>query len=418
MKRCPYCSAALPEEVSFCPYCAKSVNVRTAVPTLRRIPRRVRLGVWVLAVLVLLALFGWRNARPQVYDNGTAEAVYTNENGTYQICIAWANTPFTPCNDRYNMAELNFNYRYPALLYVNHVETDTHAGQVFLQTVERVTAEFVDPPEALGISCTQPQPDADYVPDAACISYVDYSISEQGTCTAQLVFTLHMKNGDIIRVRQNQHFETIPTYDYTPEDAPMETLEALQSFIDGIERTIQGDAIINIHLPPVTYDGGLTLANRSVNLIGSTDGEGNRTTFTGTMQVTEQSGRIFYFNGIDFVGDDTGVGLSASARLHLTGCRVAGWKTGALAYGYSWVNADECVFEDNIVGLQFNSIGSNVSDTRYEENVFQNNGTAVLLESVPTDVSMRFPGCTFAGNEKDFDNQCGQTLELSEATFQ
>lgn len=89
-----------------------------------------------------------------------------------------------------------------------------------------------------------------------------------------------------------------------------------------------------------------------------------------------------------------------------------------MAYGYSWVNADECVFEDNIVGLQFNSIGSNVSDTRYEENVFQNNGTAVLLESVPTDVSMRFPGCTFAGNEKDFDNQCGQTLELSEATFQ
>ncbi len=286
MKRCPYCGAALPEEASFCPYCAKSVNVRTAVPTLRRIPRRVRLGVGVLAVLVLLALFGWRNARPQVYDNGTAEAVYTNENGTYQICIAWANTPFTPCNDRYNMAELNFNYRYPALLYVNHVETDTHAGQVFLQTVERVTAEFVDPPEALGISCTQPQPDADYVPDAACISYVDYSISEQGTCTAQLVFTLHMKNGDIIRVRQNQHFETIPTYDYTPEDAPMETLDALQSFIDGIERTIQGDAIINIHLPPVTYDGGLTLANRSVNLIGSTDGEGNRTTFTGTMQVT------------------------------------------------------------------------------------------------------------------------------------
>ncbi len=418
MKVCLHCGAALPEEASFCPYCAKSVNVRTAVSLPRRLPRRVWLGVGALAAAVLLAMLGWRSTQPKVYDNGTAEAVYTNENGAYQICIAWANTPFTPCDDRYNMAELNFGYRYPVLLYVNHLESDTHAGQVFLQTVESVTAEFVDSPEALRISCTQPRPNTDYIPDAACISFVDYNISEQGMYTTQLVITLRMKNGDTIRVRQNQHFETIPTYDYTPEDVPMETLETLQSSIDDITRTAQSDAIINIHLPPVIYDGGLTLADRSINLIGSTDGEGNRTTFTGTMQVTEQNGRIFYFDGIDFVGDGTGVGLSASARLHLTGCRVAGWKTGALAYGHSWVNADERVFENNVVGLQFNSIGSNVSDTVYEENVFRNNGTAVLLESVPSDMSMKFPGCTFAGNDKDFDNQCGQTLELAEATFQ
>lgn len=418
MKSCPHCGASLPEQAAFCPYCAQSVSNRKSVQPPRRVPQRLLWGGAALLLLAALALFGWQYSRPKVYDNGTSEVIYQTDGSTYQICIAWANEPFTPFDDRYSTVELDFDYRYPVLIYVNHVESDTHAGETFLQKVDRVTAEFVDAPEVLHISCTDPAPQTEYIPNAACITYVDFNISEAGDYTAELVVTLEMKNGDTVRIHQNHHFHTIPTYDYTPGDTPMGTLEEVQALIDGVTKGVQGDAIINVHLPAVTYDGGLTLNDRSVNLIGSTDEAGNRTTFTGTMQITAPEGGIFYFDDIDFIGDSGSVGLSASARLHLTGCRVSGWKTGALAYGYSWVNADECIFEDNLVGLRFNSIGSAVSDTLYEDNVFQNNGTAIVLESVPTDISMKFPGCTFSGNEKDFDNQCGQTLELSEATFE
>lgn len=418
MKQCPYCGALLLEAASFCPHCAQSVNHRTTVSLPRRMPRRVWLSGAMLALVILLVAGIWQIARPRVYDNGTAEVRYQDDGSTYQLCIAWANAPFTSVDDRYSTAELDFDYRYPVLLYANHVESDTHAGETFLQKVDKVSAEFAGAPETLRISCTAPAPQKDYIPDAACITYVDFNICEAGDYTAELVLTLEMKNGDTIRIHQNHHFHTIPTYNYTPADTSMETLEEVQALVDEITGRAEKDAVINLHLPAVTYDGGLTLASRAVNLIGSTDEVGNRTTFTGTMQITAPEGGIFYFDEIDFIGDSGSVGLSASARLHLTGCRVSGWKTGALAYGYSWVNTDKCVFENNVVGLQFNSIGDSVSDTRYEENIFRNNGTAVLLESVPTDISMKFPGCTFSGNKKDFDNQCGQTLELSEATFE
>lgn len=420
-KQCPHCGAALPVKASFCPVCTESLNRRTVIiPPKPVLGKALRAGVVCLLVLALsLGLYGfYRDSRPKIYDNGTAEVLYPAENSTYQICIAWADEPFTPFDDRYSTAELDFPYRYPVLLYVNHAESDTHAGETFLQRVERVTAEFIDAPEALRISCTAPAPNTDYIPDAACITYVDYNVSEAGDYTAELVLTLELTSGDVVRLHQNHHFYTIPTYDYTPEDMPMETLKDVQGLIDEVTKRVSGEAVINVHLPPVTYDGGLTLRDRPVNLIGSTDEAGNRTAFTGTMQITAPQGDIFYFDNIDFTGNHTAVGLSASARLHLTNCRVSGWKTGALAYGYSWVNADGCIFENNLVGLRFNSIGSAVSDTLYEDNMFRENGTAVVLESVPTDISLKFPGCTFTGNEEDFDNQCGQTLELDGATFE
>ena len=158
---------------------------------------------------------------------------------------------------------------------------------------------------------------------------------------------------------------------------------------------------------------------RSISLTGSEDSQGNRTTFTGTVQLELSNRRLVYFEGIDFVGSGDGVGLSAAGRLHLTDCRVAGWRTGALCYGTSWINADECVIENNGIGLHFNnsSFGS-ISDSRYANNIFRDNGTAVLLENTGTDVSLKFNGSRFTGNGADFDNRCGQELDLTGATFE
>ena len=57
-------------------------------------------------------------------------------------------------------------------------------------------------------------------------------------------------------------------------------------------------------------------------------------------------------------------------------------------------------------------------DSRYMGDVFRNNGTAVLLERVPTRESLSFPDTVFSGNGTDIDNRCGQELDLSETVFE
>ena len=88
-----------------------------------------------------------------------------------------------------------------------------------------------------------------------------------------------------------------------------------------------------------------------------------------------------------------------------------------LAYGRTWVNCMNCRFEDNQVGFHFNATDDAVSHTTYSDNEFINNGTAVLLESVPTDVSLKFPGSVFSGNGTDIDNRCGREVNISQTTF-
>ena len=44
-----------------------------------------------------------------------------------------------------------------------------------------------------------------------------------------------------------------------------------------------------------------------------------------------------------------------------------------------------------------------------------NNGTAVLMENVPTDIPLDFAGTVFSGNDTDVDNQCDHPIDLSNA---
>ena len=110
--------------------------------------------------------------------------------------------------------------------------------------------------------CSQPAYN-EGAPECPLISLIDFT-GESGT--AELVWTFQMKNGDTIYLRQTYEVVPIPVYDYHPEDYPMDTAEELQALID----TIGGQAndpvaVINLHLPPVTYEGGITIRDRSLN---------------------------------------------------------------------------------------------------------------------------------------------------------
>ena len=412
-QRCPRCGAALPEEASFCPFCAGSINRRTAVepPSLRG--RCVLRALLFSAVLAAAVLAVFLLTRPRVYD-GVGEVVYTDADGTYQLVLA------LPENRYEALAEQSFHaaegepYRVPSRLYINHTDSGADAGQLFLQKVDSATAELLPLDESLGtVSCSAPAPHS-AAPDAALVSLVDFTARD--AYTAQMVWTLHMTNGDTIRLRQELHVALIHTYNYHPEDAPMETLADLQALVDELAETAEPYDKLNLFLPPVTYEGSLVMEERPINLYGSEE-NGRRTTFTGTLRVASRDSWITYIQGIDFVGDG-GVGISASARLWVEDCTFTGWKTGVLGYGDAWANVIGCTLVNNETGFHFNSEEGAASHSMYNDNRFVDNGTAVLLERVPTDLTLNFQDSLFYGNGTDIDNLCRQPIDITQAVFE
>lgn len=412
-RTCPHCGAFLHEKASFCPHCAKSLNQRTEPKLPRPICwRALRAGI-ALLLLLGIGIGIYLHNRPRVYD-AKGEVIYADADGTYQVVLAWANNRYEPAYEVHQNAELDGAFRYPVRLYINHVDSGADAGQLFLQKVERVTTEIIQPADSPSpMACTEPAPNG-YSPDAALVTFLDYSGRSGKT---QLLWTLYLKNGDIIRLRQDEIIHPIQTYNYDSTVAPMDTLAGLQALIDKIADTIEPEAVVNIYLPAVTYEGSLVMERRPVNLYGSTDG-GARTTFIDPIRVASQGSWITYIKDVDFIGSGGGIGISASARLWVENCRFTGWKTAVLGYGTAWVNTIECRFENNEVGFHFNSTGASASHTMFNGNEFCGNGTAVLLENVPTDLIMNFQGTLFSENGTDIDNRCNQPLDITEAIFQ
>ena len=414
-KICPHCGAQLPDMASFCPHCAQSVTQRREFRPPRRLPRRVLRGALLVLVLGTLALSAYLYTRPKVYDNGAAEVIYTDDDGSYQLLLNYFGDRFQPMTDYSEELEEGTTSNKPSRLFINHVDTGVNAKEVFLRKVEAINVELLrggDSPEPW--QYTQPQA-SDYDLEAASRSILTYT---DRSGDMELRWNIRMKNGDTIRLYQRMKLGMVPTRHFYPEDVPMNTLEDLQALVDQVNETITSDVIVYIHLPAVTYEGSLLLEQRSMNLIGSEGPDGARTTFTGTLQATAQNGYICQFQNLCFTGDGEGVGVSASARINFNHCQFTGWRTGVLCYGSSWVNIKDSVFEDNTVGFHFNSTSDNRNDHMYSGNLFRRNGTAVLLESVPSDQPLYFEGARFSRNGTDIDNRCGQKVDISQAVFE
>ena len=201
-------------------------------------------------------------------------------------------------------------------------------------------------------------------------------VTSTGIHSAELTVSIQMKNGDVIRLHQTQAMEGIMTHHFTSGDTPLNTVSDLEVLLARLDEMVGPEDKVYIHLPPVTYTEELFVSGRAINFIGSTDEAGNRTAFTAPIRVESERGWVFFLEGFDLLGSGEGTGLSAAARVHLTDCRIAGWETGVLAHTSAWVNADECVFEDNAAGFCFDATRGTPSDSRYVNNLFQNNGTA------------------------------------------
>ncbi len=413
-QKCPHCGATLPEGASFCPHCAKTLPGRKKARKATPLRRKLLIGLLIVVVLAAGVSAWYFATRPDTYE-GKGGVYYSDENGDYQIAIAFANGRTNPQTERWSEGVPGEQYRFPSMLFINDAATGEDATEAFSKNLESITAEVLDPTEGnLEMTCTEPAHEADYVPDAIVVSFVDYMNSGK----AEMVWTITMKNGDTIKVSQDMIIEETPVYDYHYEDYPMETTEELQDLVNEIAKNAESNAVVNLYLPPVTYDGPLEIPHLGMNIYGCTDGP-QRTTFTDTVQVVPaETGWITYFYDIDFVGDGTGIGVSTPVNTRLTGCNVSGWETGVLAYASAWVNVMECHVYDCGIGFHFNSDGDSANDSRYNDNLFENNETAVLLENVPTNLELQFPGTVFRNNGTDINNLSGHNLILDETTFE
>ena len=407
--QCPHCGGVLPEDAAFCPHCARDIHTRRSVQIpVRRWLRPLRRAV-VLAVLAAVGTGLWLAFGPKAYD-GYGEVRY----GDYQVLLALNADSYAPAPEVTIQGEPEGQYRVPSRLFVNDIHTGEDASEAFLAQMKTVTAQFTGQEDSPSpFVCSQPayNPGA---PECPLLSLIDFT----GTSgTAELVWTFSMKNGDAITLRQTYEVTPIPVYDYYPEDHPMDTAEELQALIDSISGQVEPVAIVNLHLPPVTYEGGITLRDRSVNLYGSTDPDGDRTTFTGTVHVLASYAEISYLYDIDLAGSG-GIGLAGSAPFRATNCTFTGWDTGVLAYGTSWANVIGCTFRENGIGFRFDSTGEYANHSLYNDNLFEDNDTAVRLDNVPTDAALNFVGSVFRDNGQDIVNSCQQPLDTSQAIFE
>lgn len=418
-KVCPHCGAALHPEASFCPRCAQSIQPRKEVSPPRHMPRRALASALLilLAAVVLLASTVWLQTRPKTYESDTGELLYTGRAGTYRLCLSRTDPP-APTPENHYHAVLDDSYRDPVPLYALDPDSGAPVTESFLQNTASVSAQINSSETYVSVTCTEPQP-SDYYPSAAAVTFVDFQLVAPGDYEAELVYTVTMKNGDTLRLTQKERYTSINVFQYTAQDEPMETIEELQALVDRVTASSDEYDQIYLYLPAVTYEGGLTMKNRCINLYGSVGPDGQRTTFTGSTQITSPRG-VREFHDIHFFGSGQGTGVRAldTSRLHLIGCRVSGWETGFLAEDHAWINADETAFVDNTVGMCFNAQDTPmVSDNFYNNDTFQGNETAVLLERVSGDAPLNFPGTRFTGNGTDIDNRCGQEVDLSKAIF-
>lgn len=165
-KSCPLCGAALPEEASFCPCCAQNIRPRRKVKVpshLRRKALKLVLGVLAAAAV---AAGVYLYLAPATYD-GWGEVTYTDDDGTYQLLVSFQNERFTPQPEITEQAEVNGEYRMPSRLFINHVDTGANAAQIFMQKVDTVDAQILQPADSPSpMVCSQPEY-RDFSPDSA-----------------------------------------------------------------------------------------------------------------------------------------------------------------------------------------------------------------------------------------------------------
>ena len=414
-KHCPHCGMALPEDASFCPHC-ESVLIEkhpAAVPKPKR-RRRITAAILLAAVLAAALTAVGFASRGKVIDAQGAELTYETDGQTFHLALSFESQGGAPF---FGQPEIVENARgdqlhgrtATSLLFVDNGGKENKKGP-FLALVDHceVTAVPREGGEFLQI-------DETFLPEqsnAAFEAAPSYHAGQAKEGTADIIWTIYLKNGDTLRLRHTVKITRIPVVTLTENDYPMATVEELNTLLETLAREADQNTIYVLSLPSVTYEGGLTMKNFCCDLVGSED-----TTFTDTVTIATRGIHPSNITNVRFVGDGVGIGLKASEGAFLHRCVFENWEVGAYGGNGSWVNASDCTFRSNGVGLWLdNRAGATCSGTYYGGSLYENNGTGVRIDAQPNAGKLDFRGCVFRGNGENVENAAGYDVDLTQIT--
>lgn len=408
--KCIHCGHALPEGASFCPWCEKEqvLTVMARGPRLkRRIP--VVVSLILLAVLAVFLFMAFRHT-PETYE-GDSALLYPLGSGQVKILLSFDSNAGSKAHETpektVSLAE-GEQSAVPSWLFVlREGEEDAKAADAFEGALGSCSVEVV--PEGDGTDGADGVAGADGAmiegPHEApkeltgAVRGADL-IYRAGQNVYRIIWTLEMKNGDVIRLSHRLKVETIQTVDLHYEEVPLATAAEIR---EALEKATPG-ANVNLYLPPVTYDEPLILDERTACLYGSREGE-KVTIFTDTLSINNRNPSPAGVYDIVFDGKNRAdhVGLLAHEGVLIEGCTFTGWEVGVDGAEGSWPVMENCTFTDNRIGFRFNSTSSSLACDVYPDLTFTGNETGVQLVRVPGDLQIRFSECVFADNLCDID---------------
>ena len=442
-KKCIRCGAALPEEAAFCPCCTATQIHRRTISVTPPTTRRNQWWIGALAALVALALpvgAALWSSTPQAEtlppedtlpltvsreSEGGAETRYGELCQTYyegedgQLYHVFAS--FSPSIDGSStmqgycsgLLEPGCTDTGPLTLFVEEAASGRNGRDSFSALLEDWSVTVTAPDG--GERCTLRNPTFDYTSTTDALLYQEMT-GTSACVDNEILWTLRMKNGDVVTVKQGVTYGAKTVVEYHWEDTPMNTAAELQALLDGITASAKAEEAVYLYLPAADYDAPVSV-NSPMTLVGQ---EGTTFSATLTVNATEQDDwtePVVKLRSLTFSGAG-GTGVNACGPVYLQGCRFTGWDVAAQALDGGWIFCREDVrFDRNAVALRLNSnfsisCGANINNTS-----FTRNGVALQLERIPGErMGLILDYCTFYGNGTDIENPESYTVELMPTT--
>lgn len=418
-KQCPKCGAELDANAAFCPHCTATLTERRRISMPRGHKRWQQLLMAIIGVAALAAALIAGLTRPAVETGGDADpsavcqTYYTGEDGR-EYHVFTAQTPAearstVPVGYYASLVEQGGTQDFPATVIVQDAVTQNFAAEDFSALLESWDVTVI---AAEGTGRAKLWEAEDEAADSPALLY--RRLRADDTCThSEIVWTLRMKNGDVLTLTQVIELKLQEERYYDWQDTPMDTAEELQTLLDTIAAECDAETLVTIRLPEVTYDQPITIAC-SATLLGS------GTVFAAPVHVAaQQDTELAYayvrFASCSFNGDGTGTGLTVAAPTYFEQSSISGWEIGAEAVDGGWVYLREGRIGECGVGMRYNSALSSTYTYDVRKIDFVNNDTALEIVKTPRNVWMNLQDCVFTGNGTDISNPAAIRVEGASA---
>lgn len=235
-----------------------------------------------------------------------------------------------------------------------------------------------------------------------------------------IIWTLHMKTGDKITLRQVEECSEKQRRTVSWEDTPMDTTADLQALLDDLTLNLDAETELVVELPSVTYTEPLTI-RRAMTLQAHADG----TEFTAPITVnhmaySEVTDIHVVLSGLRLcgAGDMTGTGVTAKAPTYLNNCWITNWDVGALAADGGWIWVEKSSFTRNATALRIDTTESSSWGSDLHGGNFIRNGTALDIQRMPGEwMTYYVHNSTFTDNDTVIAGPLADQVRLEDGNY-